>query len=101
MSEKGSRPGAAAVARGEDASDWKKQTISIPLGTVLVAVSTVLGTLGGTGVMSHFGGTDPDTTRQLIEMQRELEDLNKKLDEIYEIVDRAHPRFAPPVPRQP
>jgi hypothetical protein len=55
MSE--NQPGATAAARDEDASDWKKQTISIPLGTVLVAVSTVLGTLGGTGVMSASSKT--------------------------------------------
>lgn len=90
---------AASGVTSNSAADWQKQTISIPIGVLLVAISTVLGTLGGTGVMSQLGGADLETTRQLIEMQRELEDLNKKLDEIYEIVDRAHPRFAPSTPR--
>lgn len=57
---------------------------------VVTAVLASAGTSGGLTIMS--GSTPADVSADVQELRGDVKSLKEKIDDIYEIVDRAHPR---------
>lgn len=70
-----------------DTAPKQAATITLPQG-VLVAVVTAILSSGGVSVLSGGGATPEDVQA----LRHDIDRLSEKLDEIYYIVDRAHPR---------
>jgi hypothetical protein len=71
---------------------WKDQTISIPIGTVLVLLGSGLGTLGVSGVNYAAGAEEVVTKADLVELQGEMRRLHATLEDIADTIDELHPR---------
>jgi hypothetical protein len=78
-----------------ESKSWKDQTISIPVGVLLLGGGVGLGG-AGTGFMGHDYGKEIAEVRfQLHDVQQELHATNDKLNELSSLIDRAFPRTLP------
>jgi chromosome segregation ATPase len=80
----------------EQKKDWKEQTLTIPVGALLLAGGMMFG--GGAG--SYLGDDHEkelaEIRLQLHDVQKELHDTNQRLQELSDLIDRAYPRSLPP-----
>jgi peptidoglycan hydrolase CwlO-like protein len=85
----------------QDAAPEKAaMTISMPQTLVVAVVTAVLSSLGTSGGLTLMSGSTPDDVKsevttvrsEVTSLKHDIERLSEKIDDIYTIVDRAHPR---------
>jgi len=74
---------------------WKDQTISIPVGVLLLGGGMAFGGAGHEVLGSDYGKEIGEIRLQLHDVQKELQDTNEKLSELTSLIDRAYPRTLP------
>lgn len=82
---------------GSQAQAKLQQPMSLQNAIIMSLVTALLGGGAAGGGLQLFG---QDLREDLQEVRHEVRGLNTKLDEIYRIVDRAHPRNIGPAPRR-
>ena len=75
---------------------WKDQTISIPVGALLLGSGMLLGGGGHEAFGTDYGKEIGEIRLQLHDVQLQLRATNEKLSELSALIDRAYPRTLPP-----
>ena len=75
----------------DDSPPNPTMTISLPQTMVIAIVTALLASVGTSGSLTMLSDGD-DLHREVSSIKADIERMNDKLDDVYEIVDRAHPR---------
>jgi len=70
-------------------------TVSLPQSLILAVVASVLGVGGFSGLSSLSEEARPEresVQMEVVSLRKDINRLGEKIDDIYDIVDRAHPR---------
>jgi hypothetical protein len=77
----------------ENKDTQSKMTISLPQSIVVAVVTAILASAGTSGGLTLMSGSTPQDVRsEVISLQSDIRTLSQKVDDIYTIVDQAHPR---------
>lgn len=69
---------------------WRQQPMSLQSALAMALATAVVSAFGTGGGLTAFSG---GMQNEVVELRRDVEALADRIEDIYDIVDRAHPRF--------